>query len=85
MRKPKCCKTCIHSRWWLTPTGRIIKDGAGRCVVPLPDFTKLLPSSVLKRYSYREPEAGLVQPDFGDDCALYQENPGKPISERNEK
>lgn len=82
MSKPKSCKTCKHSRWWLTPSGRISRNSAGKCVVPLL-VTPLLPTCVTKHYSYpREPfpRSGIV-PDDGADCPLWEENTGKPISE----
>ena len=77
----QCCATCIWSRWYLTPTGRIAKNSSGKCVVPLPPLT--LPVSITMSYWYRpindEMKTG-VQTDDGSDCPLWKANEGKPIS-----
>ncbi len=77
--QPKCCRTCLFSRWWLTPTGKIknVRTQAGRCTAPLPDFKALLPSCI------DPPVVGRrgVWPQEGSDCPLYEANEGKPISE----
>jgi hypothetical protein len=74
----KCCKTCIYSRWDLTPTGRIARDISGRCVVQLP--VVLLPSCVTDAtgFSHEWHRIGIV-PDDGQRCPLWEENHGKPI------
>ncbi len=74
----QCCKTCKHSRWWLTDSGRIKKNYAGRCVVELPVLK--LPSCIKEPILSRS----YVWPgeQYGDDCPLYEVNNGKPFSER---
>jgi hypothetical protein len=77
--KKQCCKTCLFSRWNLTPTGRISKDSSGRCVVEFPFL--FLPDCVTKAYGFKkEPARTYVSQDWGGSCPLYQENQGKPIS-----
>lgn len=74
------CKTCKWSRWWLTPTGRIKKDNAGRCVVPLPIV--VLPACVTEAYGFpKEWHRQFVTENMGGKCPLWEENAGKPISE----
>lgn len=76
----KCCKTCQHSRWSLTPTGRIPRVTAGMCVVPLPVIP--LPYCVTAAYGYRkEPTRCCVEPSSGKDCPLWEQNEGKPIAD----
>ncbi len=82
MSKPKSCKTCRHSRWRLTPSGRIQKDKFGRCVVPLP-VLPAMPICITKYSCYTGTfPRSRINADEGADCPLWEENTGKPISER---
>ena len=74
-KRQQCCKTCLFSRWWLTETGRIKKRSAGHCTVEI--VPTILPACC-RKHVY---EKTAIWPEFGDECPLYQENPGKPISE----
>ncbi len=68
----KCCKTCKHSRWQLTPTGRIKLQMAGECVA---EFVEpILPSCIVRPTYHRV----YVWPDRGEECPLWAENTGKP-------
>lgn len=70
------CKTCIHSRWYLTATGRIKKESAGKCVVELPVVVNL-PDCVTNYYAYQKiPGRTAIWPDGGETCPLYNRNPG---------
>lgn len=66
-----CCKTCLWSRWELTPTGRIKKDENGRCLFPIP-IQPVQPECVkpfiIERYA--------IAPDDGTHCVCFSENTG---------
>lgn len=71
----QCCKTCIFSRWELTPTGRIAAYKAGYCTykVVLPP----LPESVTMSHNFtgKFSKSGITAMN-GVDCPVYQPNPG---------
>lgn len=69
MAKERCCKTCVHSQWNLSPTGRIKKDVLGWCqyVIELP----IMPSCVqhpLSIHKYR------ISPNDNATCPVWTEN-----------
>jgi hypothetical protein len=78
--KEKCCKTCIHSRWPLTETGRISRLSTARCEAPIPD-APVLPDSVTKAYGYNPKpwNKSRMEQEDGVDCPCYEVNNGKPI------
>lgn len=79
--KGKCCSTCKHSRWWLTPSGRIKRKAMGQCKVVVP-VMQPLPVCITKAYGYNpELHRTRVSQDDGADCPLYELNEGKPIKE----
>jgi hypothetical protein len=78
MKNPKCCKTCIYARWWLTARGNIHRHSSGRClyVVPMP----VIPESVRTPPNFYTTG---IAPDDGAACPCYERNEGPPISETN--
>lgn len=69
------CKNCKHSRWHLTPTGRISRNVAGRCSVENPKAAVVdnVPSCcMLNRMAHRQ----VIWPDGGTDCPLFESNDG---------
>lgn len=69
----KSCRTCKWSRWYLTPTKRIKKDEAGRCLAPLP--VVVLPSCVPSPVWNRQ----AIWPSDGEECPAWKENLGELI------
>lgn len=64
----QCCGTCIHSRFELTPTGRVRND-ASHCYYPLNTISRpIVPDSAtvkIQRYTN-------VWPDDGETCPCFQ-------------
>lgn len=73
----KCCKTCIHSRWTLTPNGRIAYE-PGKCVVEVADI--VLPECSRCDVP-KQPSRSPIWKQHGEHCPLWSENTGKPIGE----
>ena len=69
------CKTCKHSRWWLSASGKIKRGNAGHCVfdVKLPPLPYCISNVSMPKIA--------VWPDDGDKCECYEKNEGDPISE----
>ena len=69
------CKTCKHSRWSLTPTGRIVKDTAGKCALdvrmpPIPACLRIGGVGLMKAWIWQ---------DDGIECPVYESaNGDKP-------
>ena len=78
MKNIRCCKTCLHARWPLTPTGRIFRNTAGECRVPLP--VVVLPDCVTKAYGYHEWRRQRLNQDMGKECPLWERNFGDPMN-----
>ena len=72
MSEQKNCKTCKHSRWTLTSTGRIKRDESGRCAVDvvMPIIPFCARSVSLSKYA--------IWPHDGEGCPLYVANGDKP-------
>lgn len=68
-------KVCKHADVKPDAAGRLTmrKDGAYRCLVPLPDLSKMLPASVTEAYSYREPTPGNTFKHWCEKCPLHEE------------
>ncbi len=64
----QCCKTCVHSRWQLTPTCRIKKDMHGTCVAEF--IEPVLPACIVRPVYSRT----AIWPDKGSNCPLWEEN-----------
>lgn len=78
--RKKCCANCIHSRWWLTPTGRVPNSRCGSCDAPvdaqkiLDDIARVLPSCLsLPTNLYKRS----IWDKDGENCPLYQLNDGE--------
>lgn len=69
------CAVCVHSRWCLTPTGRIKKHESGRCMAVFVE--PVLPACIVRPHYQRSG----IWPDDGSDCPLFQLNSGKPKAE----
>lgn len=77
--KNQCCKTCLFSRWNLTPSGRISRETNGLCIVPV-DMPRL-PDCITQYFTYNdEPPRRFMGQNDGKNCPCWQENPGKPIA-----
>lgn len=63
----KCCGTCQHGQFDLTPTGKFKRNQPGRCTAPLPDLTPILPACVAI------PRLGkcAAWPEDGENCPVY--------------
>ncbi len=76
----RCCKTCQHSKWELTPTGQIKRNSTGRCQAPPPETLPKVPfflryelEQVLSVFHerIREWQRGII-PEDGDNCECWE-------------
>lgn len=59
------CKYCQLAKWELTPAGRIKRNIAGVCTVPVPELA--LPLCITVQFS----RSG-IWPDYGKGCVTFQ-------------
>lgn len=64
----KGCVSCHFAEWQRTPTGRIKQRTSGKCAFPLPDLSKIIPSSARVANLYK----AVIWPDYGTDCPTYE-------------
>lgn len=79
--KPKCCKTCIYSRWWLTDKGSIHRHSAWRCmyVVTMP----ALPESVRYHPGFHTTDAAMKH--TREEAIVFVRRAGDVICDTMEK
>lgn len=71
------CRTCKFLEVPPNAAGKKVprKGNVYRCLSPVPRTAWLMPTSVTKTYSYREPDEKsktMMEPDDGDGCPLYE-------------
>lgn len=73
-KKPKqCCETCIHSRWRLTDSGKILRRDTGVCLAMYDSKKLSVPQCV-------PIQQHIVFSGSGKDCALYEMNDGEKFN-----